>query len=117
MAQKEKKAGKTKTASVAKGSASVAQYAVLRRPRITEKAAGLSVDRNRVVFEVDRSATKLDIKAAVQAIYGVEVAKVRTVNVQGKMKRTGNSVGRRQGLKKAYVTVKKGQTIDVVEGL
>lgn len=106
-----------KKTTPAKGSATVAQYALLKRPIITEKTALLSVDRDRVAFKVPSEATKTEIRAAVQAIYGVDVAKVRTVNMLGKMKRAGASMGRRQGFKKAYVTIKSGQTIDVVEGL
>ncbi len=100
-----------------KKSASIAQYGLLRRPLITEKTAGLSADRNRVVFKVATGTTKTDIRLAVEAVYGVKVAAVRTVNMMGKIKRAGNSMGRRASFKKAYVTLKKGETIDVVEGL
>ena len=119
-AAKAKSAAKKSAApkvSASSGSATVAQYAILRRPIVTEKSAGLSVDRNRVVFEVARDSTKVEIKAAIEAIYGVKVARVRTVNVLGKVKRAGTSIGRRPDFKKAYITLKEGQTIDVVEGL
>jgi len=116
-AKKTAKKGSAQNAAPTKGSANVGQYALLKRPIITEKTAMLSVDRDRVVFKVPHEATKTEIRKAVEAIYGVQVAKVRTANILGKVKRAGSSIGRRQGYKKAYVTIKKGQTIDVVEGL
>lgn len=105
------------TSAPSKGKASIAQFALLRRPIITEKAAGMSSDRNRVAFRVDPEASKTDIRLAVEAVYGVKVKAVRTVSVMGKFKRAGSSMGRRASFKKAYVTLRDGETIDVVEGL
>ncbi|MBX7138410.1 MAG: 50S ribosomal protein L23 [Oligoflexia bacterium] len=92
-------------------------YAVLQSPVITEKSSLAGSESNTVVFRVDRRATKDDIRSAVQKIYKVEVKAVRTCNYMGKVKRTKGAQGRRAAFKKAYVSLKEGQTIDVVEGL
>jgi large subunit ribosomal protein L23 len=92
-------------------------YEVLRRPIITEKAAGVGTTHNAVVFEVHPEATKYDIKSAVEKIFDVKVTAVRTVNSMGKLKRGKKSIGRQRASKKAYVSLEKGQTIDIVEGL
>jgi large subunit ribosomal protein L23 len=84
-------------------------YAVIRRPLITEKSAGLKDALGSVCFEVDRDATKPEIKNAVEKLFGVKVADVRVVNVHGKVKRQGRFVGRRPDWKKAYVVLKKGE--------
>ncbi len=98
--------------------ASVADFATLIRPVISEKSAavGSSTERG-YVFRVDRRATKLSVKAAVENVYGVHVTAVRTMNYMGKPKKTARSMGRRSAFKKAYVTLKAGQEITVVEGV
>jgi large subunit ribosomal protein L23 len=102
----------------AKGTSATAnQYRIVLKPIITEKSSLVGAAGNVATFEVAVGATKTEIKDAVQNIFKVEVAKVRTVNVLGKMKRTARSVGRRANYRKAYVTLKPGQSIDVVEGL
>lgn len=100
-----------------KAVASARDYSILREPVITEKASLLSGTGNAVAFRVRKDATKVDIKNAVERIFDVEVAKVRTCNYIGKLKRTTRSVGRTAGSKKAYVTLKPGHSIDIVEGL
>jgi len=95
----------------------VRDYSVLVRPLITEKSSIIGSTSNSVVFVVDRRATKTDIREAVERIFSVKVDSVRTVNVLGKVKRTAKSVGRRAHAKKAYVTLKEGHSINVVEGL
>lgn len=97
--------------------AGVRDYQVLLIPVITEKSALISTQNNSVAFEVDRRASKLEIKEAVQKIFNVEVTAVRTCNYMGKVKRTKAASGRRAASKRAYVSLKQGQTIDLVEGL
>jgi large subunit ribosomal protein L23 len=84
----------------------------LKRPIITERATDLAEKFGQVAFEVDVTASKEQIRTAVEAIYGVKVAKVRTLVVPGKLKRRGMSVGKRPNWKKALVTLKKGDVID-----
>lgn len=100
-----------------KKTAAPKHYSALRSPVITEKSSLVGMAGNRIVFKVDQNATKTDIKEAVERLFNVKVVSVNTVNVLGKVKRTMKSVGRRNNLKKAYVTLKEGQTIDIVEGL
>ena len=88
-------------------------YGTLIRPFITEKAS----HRGLLVMEVMKDSTKEDIKRAVESIFGVQVAGVRTINLMGKPKRRGTSVGRRRARKKAYITLAEGQTVDLIEGL
>ena len=82
---------------------------------MTEKGARLREERNTYLFKVIKSANKIEIKDAVQAAFNVEVTNVRTVNVQGKYKRLGRSAGRRSSWKKAIVTLKEGQTIELFD--
>ncbi|MDZ4746458.1 MAG: 50S ribosomal protein L23 [bacterium] len=92
---------------------------VLRRPVVTEKATKVGYLRQ-YVFEVDPSANKLQIKAAIKQMFEVDAETVRTVRVKGKVKsrmtRRGNQTGRTNLVKKAYVTLKVGQSIDIVGG-
>ncbi len=92
-------------------------YDILRRPVITEKATLLREEHNAVVFEVDTRATKAEIKQAVEKAFQVKVEGVRTSIVRGKKARVGRSVGRRKNWKKAYVTLREGDTIDFFEGV
>lgn len=105
----------------ASGTATVSQYQMLQSPIITEKTSMMgSVGAStgaRVAFRVPKTSTKTEIKSAVEAVFGVKVEKVRTLNVLGKVKRTSRSMGRQASFKKAYVTLKDGQTINLVEGL
>ncbi len=92
---------------------------VLRRPVLTEKATKLGQNRQ-YVFEVDPSANKIQIRAAIKAMFDVDPVSIRTVRIKGKVKsrqtRRGLQVGRTNLKKKAYVTLKEGQTIDIVSG-
>jgi len=97
--------------------AQLKDYGVLRTPVITEKSSLVGMAGNRIVFKVDAKASKSAIKEAVEKLFNVNVVSVNTVNVLGKVKRTMRSVGRRNNTKKAYITLKEGQTIDIVEGL
>jgi len=94
-------------------------YDILRRPIITEKTSYQSGKLNQYVFEVDRKATKAQIKEAVQVLFGVEVIRVNVTNAPAKRSRRRNRrvLVRRTGYKKAIVTLKPGDTIDVFEGV
>ena len=96
--------------------ATPAQYDIIRRPVITEKAT-LASESNAVVFEVAPEATKTLIKEAVEALFGVKVKAVNTVVTKGKSKRFRGRPGTRNDVKKAYVTLEEGHSIDVSTGL
>ena len=86
---------------------------VLVAPIVSEKATAVAEKHNQVLFKVLRNATKPEIKAAVELMFKVEVDSVQTVNVKGKTKRFGRSVGRRDHVKKAYVSLKAGQELNL----
>jgi large subunit ribosomal protein L23 len=85
---------------------------VLVAPIVSEKATNVGEKNNQVLFKVLRDATKPEIKAAVELMFKVEVASVQTVNQKGKTKRFGRSIGRRDHVKKAYVSLKPGQELN-----
>lgn len=85
---------------------------VLLEPRITEKATRIGEENNQFVFKVARDASKPEIKSAVEQLFEVQVASVQVLNMNGKKKRFGATVGRRDNWKKAYVTLKSGYDID-----
>lgn len=85
---------------------------LLIAPHVSEKAARATEKANQYVFRVRTDATKPEIRAAVQLMFSVEVDAVQVVNVEGKHKRFGAGFGRRSDWKKAYVSLKAGQTID-----
>jgi large subunit ribosomal protein L23 len=91
-------------------------YDTLIAPVITEKSTLLS-EQNKVVFRTPLKATKVEIKAAVEALFKVNVVKVNTVVQKGKTKRFRGVPGKRSDTKKAIVTLKDGQSIDVTTGL
>ena len=85
---------------------------VLLAPHVSEKST-LVADQNRqFVFKVLKDASKMEVKQAVEHLFNVEVETVRVCNIQGKLKRFGQKLGRRSGSKKAYVTLKPGFDID-----
>jgi len=90
-------------------------YAIVRRPLITEKGMSIA-PMGKYAFEVDPNANKMEIAEAVHTIFGVDVAKVNTLNVKPKVKRMGRLEGKSGGMKKAYVTLKTGQRIQIFEG-
>lgn len=90
---------------------------ILKRPLITEKATLLKDAANAVSFAVDARANKKQIQEAVEKLFKVKVVDVKTMNVPGKVKRRGRTVGRRPGWKKAVVTLKQGDTIEFFEGV
>lgn len=89
---------------------------IIKKPVITEKMTAISEKLNRYAFIVDVRANKLQIKQAVQELYGVQVASVNTLRYDGKLKsrytKAGMIEGRRDAFKKAIVTLAKGETID-----
>lgn len=89
---------------------------VLLAPQISEKSTFVADKHDQVIFKVARDATKPEIKAAVEALFKVEVEGVQVANVKGKEKRFGRFVGRRDHWKKAYVSLKPGQEIDFTAG-
>lgn len=89
---------------------------ILIRPLMTEKHMKQKDEQNTVAFQVRPDANKVEIRTAVETVFNVKVADVRTMNYEGKMKRMGRHQGRRPGWKKAVVTLAAGHTIELVEG-
>jgi large subunit ribosomal protein L23 len=89
---------------------------VLLAPQISEKATYVADKNEQVVFKVAPDATKPEVKAAVEALFKVEVESVQVLNVKGKVKRSGRITGRRKGWKKAFVSLKPGQEINFAAG-
>ena len=85
-------------------------------PNVTEKSTALS-DFNKVVFKVDKGATKKSITRSIEKIFKVNVIKINTINIKGKNKLVKNKKSFKPGYKKAIVTLKKGQSIDLATGL
>lgn len=91
-------------------------YRVLVRPLITEKVTNLAVE-NKYAFEVATDTNKIEVSRAIQEVYGVVPTDVNIVNVKGKKVRFGRKFGKRKDWKKAIITLKKGETIKVYEGV
>ncbi|MEO0072554.1 MAG: 50S ribosomal protein L23 [candidate division WOR-3 bacterium] len=91
------------------------KYKVIIRPIITEKSETLRSAHNQYTFEVAPKSNKSEIKKAVEQLFKVKVAKVRVMNYDGKPKRMGVFVGRRPHYKKAIVTLKEGEKIELLE--
>ena len=85
-------------------------------PNITEKSTSMS-DFNKVVFKVDKKANKKSIKKTVEKIFKVNVIKINTINMKGKTKFVRNKKSYKSGYKKAIITLKKGQNIDLSTGI
>lgn len=101
---------------MAKDSIDTRHYDVIVAPHITEKTTLLS-ENNAVVFKVAERATKPEIKAAVEALFGVKVTGVNTLTQKGKAKRWKGKPYKRTDVKKAVVTLAEGQSIDVTSGI
>jgi large subunit ribosomal protein L23 len=91
-------------------------YDIIRSPVITEKATIVSEHRQ-VVFRVPLTATKRQVKAAVEGLFNVSVTAVNTIRVMGKVKRFRGRLGQRSDYKKAVVTLREGERIDVTTGI
>lgn len=89
---------------------------VVKRPLITEKAERNREMYRQFAFEVHREATRIQVKHAVEKLFSVHVTAVRTAITRGKSKRVGRNVGQRPNWKKAFVTLKEGETISLFEG-
>ena len=89
--------------------------AIIRRPIILTEKANLLRDKNKVIFEVAREANKIQIREAVEKVFGVKVKAVNTMNMPRKERRRGRIVGTVPGWKKAIVTLHEGETIDIFE--
>jgi large subunit ribosomal protein L23 len=100
----------------AKGAVDISHYDVVLAPHITEKSTMLS-EHNAVVFRVAQSASKPEIKAAVEALFNVTVTGVNTMTQKGKTKRWKGKPYTRSDVKKAVVTLADGQSIDVTTGI
>ena len=87
----------------------------IKSPVITEKATGLS-EQNKVIFKVHENATKSSIKKNIEKIFKVKVIKVNTINKKPKRKMVRGRLGIKKGFKKAVITLKKGQSIDLATG-
>jgi large subunit ribosomal protein L23 len=103
--------------STTKSKAAARDYDILQKPIFTEKTANLAGAGTCIAFHVQDGACKTSIKNAVERVFGVSVQAVRTCNLIGKKKRVNRSVGAQASIKKAYVTLMPGHTIDIVEGL
>ena len=93
------------------------QYDIIIRPLITEKTSLQKEDHNQVTFEVDRRANRVEIRRAIEKIFNVRVANVRTMQVKGKIKQRGRIVGKRRDWKQAIVNLMPGERIDFFEGV
>jgi len=91
-------------------------FDIVRSPVITEKATNVS-EHNQVIFRVSLTATKRQVRAAVEGLFDVKVVAVNTIRVRGKLKRFRGRVGRRSDYKKAVVTLAESQRIDVTTGI
>ena len=91
-------------------------YDIIRKPLVTEKST-MASENGAVVFEVSIDSNKPQIKDAVEALFGVKVKAVNTSITKGKQKRFKGVLGRRKDVKKAFVTLEDGNTIDVTTGL
>lgn len=94
-------------------------YDIIRSPHLTEKSTLRSEqsDQQVVAFKVRIDASKFQVREAVEKIFNVQVANIRTARFQGKLKRQGRNQGRRPAWKKAYVTLKPGHKIEFFEGV
>ena len=91
-------------------------YDLIKRPIITEKSSLLS-ENNQIIFEVKVTASKPEIKKAIEALFSVKVKSINTIRVKGKVKRFRGIIGKRAEIKKAIVSLLDGQSIDINAGL
>jgi len=91
-------------------------FDIIRFPVITEKATNVS-EHNQVIFRVPLTATKHQVRAAIEGLFNVKVVAVNTIRVRGKLKRFRGRMGQRSDYKKALVTLGEGQRIDVTTGI
>jgi len=92
-------------------------YKIIKRVLLTEKSTTLKDDNNHYAFVVDSRANKIEIGQAVEKLFKVKVLQVRTMNMQGKTKRVGKTVGQKPDWKKAVVTLAEGNRVEIFEGV
>ncbi len=92
-------------------------YDIIKSPLITEKTTIQKEACNQVSFKISRKANRVEVKSAVENIFNVKVAGVRTMQVKGKTKQRGRIIGKRKDWKKAIVTLMQGERIDFFEGV
>jgi len=92
-------------------------YGIIKRPVVTEKTSHLREEEGQYVFEVERGATKIQIRQAVEKIFGVRVANVRTSIVRGKVRRMRRGFGKQPNWKKAVISLQGDDVIEVFEGV
>ncbi|MFO7557996.1 MAG: 50S ribosomal protein L23 [Desulfobacterales bacterium] len=93
------------------------QYDIIKRPVNTEKTTIQKEAANQITFEVDPKANRIEIEKAVEAVFNVKVSCVRTLQVKGKIKRRGRTLGKRKDWKKAIVTLMPGERIEFFDGV
>ncbi|MBF0464584.1 MAG: 50S ribosomal protein L23 [Nitrospirae bacterium] len=92
-------------------------YTIIKRPMFTEKGTFIKELNGKLLIEVDMSSNKIEIKRAFEEIFKVKVVKVSTITQPGKWKKYGKSIGMTQTIKKAIVTLGKGEKLDFIEGV
>jgi large subunit ribosomal protein L23 len=92
-------------------------YDVIKKPLFTEKGMDMKETENKILVQVNPDANKHEIKQAMEEIFKVKVDKVNVVNIKGKKRRYGKSVGLRSDKRKAIITLKQGQKLDFIEGV
>jgi large subunit ribosomal protein L23 len=92
-------------------------YEIIKGPVITEKGTIQKEANNQLTFEVDRKANRVEIRHAVEKVFNVRVQRVRTMQIKGKVKRVGRTLGKRRDWKKAIVTLAKGENVEFFEGV
>ena len=92
-------------------------HQVIREPHITEKGSIQKEANNQITFKVARNANKIEIRRAVESLLKTKVVSVKTMNMQGKKRRLGRSVGKRPDWKKAVVTLAPGENIEFFQGV
>ncbi len=92
-------------------------YQVILKPLLSEKGTRLKEEGNQYLFRVAKTANKVEIKRAIEQLFKVKVLEVRTVHVRGKVKRLGRFQGRQPAWKKAFATLKAGESIELYEGV
>ncbi len=108
-----RKAKTSKKKEVKVGKPTIASYDCIIRPILTEQSTDLMEKKNKITVEVKKDANKVEIKNAFEAVFGVKVEKVNTVNVRAKEKRVGRYTGKKPAYKKAIVTLAEGQALDL----
>lgn len=113
MARKTTKKAKEEQATVSVGKPTAESYEILRRPILSEQSTNIMETQNKITLEVKKDANKVAIKNAFESIFGVKVKKVNTSYVRPKSKRVGRHAGKTSAYKKAIITLKEGQALDL----